>query len=155
MKQLMRMIGTIAFWLSWPFSYVYLRQAERTRILVVTGDKVLLVQTWHGPGAWSLPGGGVRRNEDNAAAASRELMEETSVALGVDQLRPLGVKVHTEYKLKFTCHYFVVKLAQPITPQAHLPEILEAQWVPIKELTRYRLGSDARYALSAYGALVQ
>lgn len=155
MKYVLRISGILAFWLSWPLSYVYLRQAERTRILVVAGDKVLLVQTWHGTGAWSLPGGGIHRNEDKTVAATRELMEETTVALGIDQLRPLGTKVHSEYKLRFTCHYFVAELAKPIVLKPQLPEILEARWVPVSELSHYRLGPDARYALSAYGALVQ
>lgn len=156
MKKLARILGTIAFWVGWPVSYVYLRRSERVRILLVTSDaKVLLVQTWHGVGEWSLPGGGIHTNEDMRLAATRELMEETTVALGVEQMRTLGVKTHTEYKLTFTCHYYVAMLEQAIVAKPRLPEILEAEWVSIDELANYRLGPDAAYALSAYRALIQ
>lgn len=155
MKKLIRLSGIVAFWLSWPLSYVYLRQAERTRVLVRSGDTVLLIQNWHSSGGWSLPGGGIHKNEEATLAATRELMEETTIALGVDQLRPIDTKKHTEHKLIFTCHYFLAELSEPIVAKPRLPEVLEARWVAIDELGDYRLAPDARHALSAIGALVQ
>lgn len=155
MKWLMRISGTAAFWLSWPLLYVYLRKTERTRVLLVTDKTVLLIRTWHGTGEWSLPGGGIHKNEKKELAATRELLEETSIALGTDQLRALGTKMHTEYKLIFTCHYFVAEPKEAIIAKPRLPEVLETQWVRIDELAKYRLGPDTRHALSAYGALVQ
>jgi len=155
MKQLMRYIGTLAFWVSWPVSYVYLRLRERTRLLVLAEGKVLLVQTWHGPGNWSLPGGGIHKNEDISLAATRELMEEVGVGIGTEQLKPLGVQKYTEHGLTFTCHYFLVELNQALQLRPRLPEILDAQWVSHAELSRYALAADARDALSAYRRLVQ
>lgn len=154
-KKLIRVIGTTAFWLSWPLLYVYLRRAERTRVLLKASDKVLLVQTWHGPGDWSLPGGGIHKNEEKTLAAVRELVEETTITLGIEQLRPLGTKNHTEHGLVFTCHYFVGEFTQPLRAKACFPEVLEARWVSLNELSEYRLAPDARYALSASGTLLQ
>lgn len=155
MKRFIRLSGMAAFWLSWPLLYVYLRRAERTRVLLVSGGEVLLIHTWHGTGKWSLPGGGIHKNEEKALAATRELMEETGVALGVDQLRPLGTTTHTEYKLAFTCHYFVAELKQSLAVQPRMPEVLEAVWIPMHTLDKNDLAPDARYALTAYTALVQ
>lgn len=155
MKKLIRISGMTAFWMSWPLLYVYLKFGERTRVLLVAGDKILLVRTWHGPGDWSLPGGGIHKNEEPTVAATRELMEETAIGLGTDQLKPLGTHRHTEYGLAFTCHYFLVELPQPILARPKLPEILEAMWVPRAELGSYDLAPDTKHALSVTDALVQ
>jgi 8-oxo-dGTP pyrophosphatase MutT (NUDIX family) len=154
-KKILGAVGIMAFWASWPISFIYLRLHERTRVLLITGEQVLLVRTWHGPGSWSLPGGGMHKNETKEQAAVRELMEEVGIGLGIEQLKPLGTKKHHEYKLSFTCHYFVAVLPESIQAYPSLPEILDARWVFRKDLAGYKLGPDAEYALLAQGALVQ
>jgi len=123
--------------------------------LVLAEGKVLLVQTWHGPGNWSLPGGGINKDEDIPVAATRELMEEVGIGIGVEQLKPLGVKKYAQHGLTFTCHYFVVELHQALRIQPRLPEILDAKWVSLTDISSYKLAADARDALSAYRRLVQ
>ncbi len=150
MKTIFRTIGMMVFWLSWPALYVYLRHTERTRVLLVAGDKVLLIRAWHGPGDWSLPGGGIRKNEDRAQAAVRELQEETAVAVNTETMQHIGKRNHKEYGLRFTCSYYLCHIDDVVKIRPRLPEVLEAAWVPMNELARYRLSPDARYALSAY-----
>ncbi len=155
MKRTVGILGIIAFWCSWPLLYVYLKRRERTRVLLVANNKVLLVRTWHGPGNWSLPGGGMHQGEDPTGAVKRELTEETGVIIDVNRLRVLGKKTHTEYGLKFVCNYFYSELDAELIARPRLPEILHAEWVEIDQLAKYKLGPDSRYALSAYTALIQ
>jgi 8-oxo-dGTP pyrophosphatase MutT (NUDIX family) len=151
----MRIVGGATFWASWPFLYMYLRNSVRCRVLVVAEGKVLLVQTWHGTGEWSLPGGGIHDGEDPALAATRELKEETDVALGVDQLRLLKREPYRSHGLRFDCHYFLAELGQTINASPNLPEILSSTWVDERELGDYKLSVDAQAALSARSALLQ
>jgi 8-oxo-dGTP diphosphatase len=50
-------------------------------VVVVRDDAVLLVERADAPGTWCLPGGHVDHGESPAAAAARELAEETALAV--------------------------------------------------------------------------
>jgi 8-oxo-dGTP pyrophosphatase MutT (NUDIX family) len=52
------------------------RMTIGTRIMVVDGDKVLLIRHTYVPG-WQFPGGGVDPGETMPQAAAREVLEET------------------------------------------------------------------------------
>jgi 8-oxo-dGTP pyrophosphatase MutT (NUDIX family) len=52
------------------------RMTIGTRIMVVDGDKVLLIRHTYVPG-WQFPGGGVDPGETMPEAAAREVLEET------------------------------------------------------------------------------
>ena len=56
--------------------------------VVVDSGRVLLSH-WRAAGLWILPGGGIEPFEDPADAAVRELLEETGLAVELDEL--LGV----------------------------------------------------------------
>src|SRR5262245_52741760 len=56
------------------------------RALIVRDGAVLLIRHRSGSYPWSLPGGGVERNERLAEAAEREARKETGVYVRVEQL---------------------------------------------------------------------
>jgi len=74
------------------FTYDFPRPALTVDVVLLTREaepQVLLIQRKRDPfaGMWALPGGFVEAGETLAAAARRELLEETGVAVG--DLEPL------------------------------------------------------------------
>lgn len=156
MKPLLSLSGIIAFWLTWPLTYVYMHNTRRTRVLVVAGQQALLIRNWHsGNQRWSLPGGGIKRGESLVRAATRELMEETHVALGIDQLQPLGKRRLQEKGLAYSAELFIAELSQPIKATPKLPEVIAAEWITLGDLDMEMLGTDVRVALSLRDSLLQ
>jgi len=107
------------------------RRFRRRATAVVTRDgKVLLVKE-RGQDRYSLPGGGIRRSEPVAAAASRELREE----LG---LRAVTVTRSPEYDFEgsFNLHHVCLVEAdgEPRLRQLEVSAFLwwdMLEWVPI------------------------
>ena len=152
MRRIWGWIGTGLFWLLWPVWFVYFKfSGRRSRVLVVAGDEVLLVQGWLGTHAeWSLPGGGNAKNETSNSSAVRELYEETGIQTTESGLHELGQRVNTSYGLHYIADFYVLALSEK--PKLKLPriEIVSAVWVPLDETQNYKLDDDARYALKQY-----
>ncbi len=73
--------------------------ATRTSCGVLVGDgaRLLLGHATRSP-RWDIPKGEAEPGEDFAAAAIRELREETGLAATPDELRPLGVHAYLRGK---------------------------------------------------------
>ncbi len=106
------------------------RLRRRATAVVTRGGKVLLVKD-RGQDRYSLPGGGIKRNEAVAAAASRELCEE----LG---LKAVNVTRSPEYDYEgsFNLHHVCIVEAsgQPRLRQLEVNAFLwwdMLEWVPI------------------------
>ena len=150
------MIGTGLFWLLWPVWVVYFRfSGSRSRVLVVVGDEVLVVNGWLSTKDYDLPGGGNKKHETSAASAVRELQEETGIVATESNLTILGRHKHSKYAFRYTADYFVLKL--PEKPELKLKklEIFTARWIKLNDTGMVRLGDDARYAISHYKPLEQ
>jgi ADP-ribose pyrophosphatase YjhB (NUDIX family) len=107
MKRLQQISGQVAFWLSWPLLFFYLRIGSRTRVVVVHGNEVLVVHNWHGDGKWSFPGGGLKRGEDPKHGAAREVMEETGVVVKPEKLQTIlkGISKQRGLSYKYECFW--------------------------------------------------
>lgn len=150
MKKLWQKIGAAVFWISWPISYVYLRGSERTRVLLVSGDHILLVQGWHSTGKWSLPGGGLRAGEVREHGALRELQEEIGLTLTASQLQPLVSSMYHNHGLSCMCHYFIVMMPEQVAVQVRFPEIIDAKWLNYLTADPTSWGVDVQTALEAW-----
>lgn len=133
-KRLWIGVGRLAYWASWPLLWVYLRRGQRTRIVLTTGEKVLVVKGWLGGGRWELPGGGLHRGEDERAGAIRELFEETGIILKPAQLRRLKSGRWRDHGLAFGYVLFAARFERllPVTPQRF--EIVSVSWLNRAEL---------------------
>lgn len=145
----------ILYWASWPLNYVYVKGTQRTRVLLCADNKILLVKGIHSDGKWSLPGGGLHKDEQPEYGATRELMEETGIAIGIEKLQFMAAHQHHEHKLHYTGLYYLAELSQPLPAMPKLPEIVRAKWIAEADLTQYKLGPDVVRALSLRSTVVQ
>jgi 8-oxo-dGTP diphosphatase len=96
------------------------------RVLVgLRGDDVVLA------GYWEFPGGKVGEGETPAAAAARECLEETGLAVRITGL--LASVQHTYDYGPLALEFFA---AEPL--DAEQPPRAPFRWVPLAELPQYR-----------------
>ena len=65
-------VHTVRYWTDFSTSPI-----QGVRIILVQDRKVILVTHWYAPWTWTLPGGGIHKNETPEQAAMRETQEET------------------------------------------------------------------------------
>lgn len=76
---------------------------------VIKGDKILMVQNYFFQRFfWSLPGGGIHKEETPEQAAIRELKEETGIDGEI--VRPLSIIFHKDGHKEYT---FFVRMKDP------------------------------------------
>jgi 8-oxo-dGTP pyrophosphatase MutT (NUDIX family) len=109
------------------------------KCVLTEGDDVLLVRHTYGSRSWDLPGGAIKRGEDPAAAARREVSEELGVS--VADWRALGELIMSiDYRNDRIHCFLAVAPTRAVTIDQ--VEIAEANWFP-----RGRLPDDlGRYA---------
>jgi 8-oxo-dGTP pyrophosphatase MutT (NUDIX family) len=127
MNKLGRLVGKIAFWLSWPGSWFHLRNTRRVRIIVTSGGEILMVRAWFEAGDWGLPGGGIKRGEEPLQAAQRELREETGLQVEASALQFVKEMPVKEYGITHLCVLYRVTLPNPIEV-VRGREIQQAAW---------------------------
>lgn len=151
MRKLWKLLGTAIFFAGWPILFVYFRlYRQRTRVIVTCGSKVLLVKGWIARDEWMLPGGGVKTSESLPAAAAREVLEETRVAVPVHKLKKFTKVSSSELLLSYTAHVFFASLDNMVRPTAKFPEIFGAKWFDTSKLADLSLSSETAQILESY-----
>lgn len=134
--------------MSWPLVWIVIRQTTRTRILLNSGDKILVTKGWLSTGKWSLPGGGMHRREKPADAVLRELREETNIELKETQLKYLGTKKQTK-GLPISYHLFSASVSEELAFKRQRFEIADIQWLNRRELLSKSVEQHVREASQA------
>lgn len=133
-------LGRLAYKAMRPFLRFYMTNKHlRVRILLMNEDgEVLLVRSWLGHQKWSLPGGGIQRNEPPKMAAVRELSEETGLQLSETRVRELGrfINPYKESPYTVVCFTAKVKKQEPSLARHRRLEVLDTGWFSAKRLPK-------------------
>lgn len=138
-------ISKAVFYLAWPVFYLYLRNTNRTRALVVYKGKVLLIKNWLSDNRYGLPGGGVRAGEQLQVAMERELAEEAGLYNSDPKF--LGSEPIQELGFHFFVHLFEVKLRKKPELRRQRWEISELTWVSLDSVESVRCKPEVALAL--------
>lgn len=147
MRRFFQFVGSVVFFCAWPAFYVYLKRGHnRTRVVLLHEDKVLVMKQWLSPGKWGLPGGGLHKGEAPAEGAVRELFEETALRLDPRQLLLVGTATHRQYGLSFEYHVFAAKVGSTKV-RAQRIEVSELAWLRPGELWPANASPDTLHSL--------
>jgi 8-oxo-dGTP pyrophosphatase MutT (NUDIX family) len=116
---------------SWWF--IVRPQVRGVKCALTDGDSVLLVRHTYGHTEWDLPGGGVKRGEDPAVAARREMEEELGVQ--IENMRPVGHVKLRAYRAHDRIDCFHAEIG-PVELRIDEGELEVASWFPRDRLPR-------------------
>lgn len=137
MRPVWILLGRILYPLSWPARVVYVRLGnDRTRLVIVSQGKVLMLKNWLGKGKWDLPGGGLHRGEHPVEGAIRELQEETGLRIPAGELEFLGKFTTRGPMQRYEMACYLVRLPTPTKAIPGYPEVIETAWLPLDDLLK-------------------
>lgn len=137
MKLLYAFLMKLASILGQPVKAQFLKNSKRVRTLILAGDSVLLVRSSVGSQKWSLPGGGIEKNELPQYAAQRELFEETNLKLQLEKFVELGSQKRTipASRGNYLVTFYLAELPRTLPVKVRRPlEILDCKWHPLNNL---------------------
>lgn len=125
---------------------------------IFRGSKVLIAERGAGPmrGSWSLPGGKIEPGETAAAAARREIKEETGLDVTLSGLIDLHEVIHTDPQRGLLVHYIIaVHYGTSLEGEPRAAtDISDARFVGLGDLERYRMTDGAvRFIKEGYRRL--
>jgi len=145
-----RRMGIALFWLTYPISFSVLRGSKRTRVLIVSGNYVLVTKRWLGEGKWSLPGGGLHKQEESTDGALREIREETALQLKFKQLKRDSEHIYSYHGLSFSYALFTAQLTKRLPVRSQKFELVAAEWVHHSELNGKNAQPDVLSAVTSW-----
>jgi 8-oxo-dGTP diphosphatase len=116
--------------------------------IAIDGDRVLLVQRAAEPlkGQWSIPGGALEIGESLTEGVSRELLEETGVAVEATQVVEVLNRVVKSPDGRVKYHYVLIDYLCSPRDRASVPkagsDAGDARWVRRADLGDYHLRPD-------------
>jgi 8-oxo-dGTP diphosphatase len=107
--------------------------------VAVHDGALLVVRRGRGPaaGEWSVPGGRVEPGETLRAAVGREVLEETGLEVVVDRFLGWVERISDEFH--FVILDFAVTVLDPQRDPVPADDAVDVAWVPLQELSEWRL----------------
>jgi 8-oxo-dGTP pyrophosphatase MutT (NUDIX family) len=120
------MFGMRSWW------YITRPKTAGAKVVIIFENKILLIKTTY-EYSYSLPGGGIKKNETPEAAAKREVFEEVGILLNEVTALPSFV-THEEYK-EDTVYSFYSEVTNK-NYKLDSFEIDKAEWHPLDDLPK-------------------
>jgi len=130
-------IGWTIYRLTRPLHRPFVHKTRRSRVVIINNDKVLLVRTFLGSPEWKLPGGGIKKGEEESVGAVREISEELAINLDPAKLAHLVDTRVTYADRYYTAVCFGVKV-NDLNFRRNRLELTAAKWFPINKLPENR-----------------
>lgn len=107
-------------------TYSRVNRKPRTRAVITYKDQVLLVKNLVSLQGWSLPGGGINRNETSVEAVVREVKEEVGLTINTPTL--IFRTATPERAASFLVDVFAITLSERPTVTIDGREIIDYCW---------------------------
>lgn len=137
MKRARALIVRVGCVIAYPVLGIMLHNSHRVRVLIMFEEEILLQRSSVGHQKWSVPGGGVEKNESDEEAAIREIEEEVGIKINKKDLKKLGWR-RVPYNKGWpyiNLTFFEVNLSKKPKISITRPlEIIEADWFRIGSL---------------------
>ena len=117
------------------YRFVLRPRTRGVKCVVEHDGRWLMIRNSYGGGYWTLPGGGVRRREEPADAACREVAEEVGIRL--TSLEAIGSYFSTRHYSRDTVYCFRATVADP-SHSIDRREVVEAAWFAPGEIPEFR-----------------
>lgn len=127
-------INKFGFTIARPFARWKLAGSTRVRALLLFEDEVLLIRAWIGSQRWSLPGGGVNKNEKPKKALKRELIEELNLKIPQKNYHKILKHHHTDHGADHIVILYQINLKSRRNFEINKSEIIEAEWHKVDDL---------------------
>ncbi len=135
---LRRLRNRVKFYVLWPGLFVYFWHSHRTRVIVRCRGELLLIRDStryiYDDSSWTLPGGGVKRGEEEAVAAARELHEELGIVVEPDSLVELGQREISSLGLRYYANYYLMDIIRKPQLIIDSREVSGADWYALDTL---------------------
>jgi 8-oxo-dGTP pyrophosphatase MutT (NUDIX family) len=145
--RLPKIIGKITYIITFFGIRYMLRGSVRAYVLITVDDTAILTKNWLGlHKKWRLPGGGIHQKEDPTMGAIREVYEELGITLTKNQLVLIGGPFTS--KKHFSYWLYKVELTTMPTIAMNQQELVEAQWIPVKNIPQHATSEEVKQAIA-------